>query len=243
MPPGWMATNVGFVPVDSVGVVSGVSAPVLRLMRYPESWLEFVSATYKKFPEGSTANDSGAKPAENGEPVTATRLPSGGDGQPGRPVAQISNALTLLDPSLATYKYMPLGSIARPAGEDPAAKGDPGTVVRTPEVEFTAKPETEFSPELETYRKAPEGVIANPLGTEEPGTLGTVLNGEPGTVVKVAFEAIEKTETLSDPWTLTDPWLATKTKCPPWSMVRATGFTPVAVLLPAEESVPLLLTE
>ena len=133
-----------------MGVLSAVKAPLLRLMRKAESWFEFVLATYKKFPEGSTASDTGPNPAEKGEPVTGTKLPSGGEGQPGRALAQISKALALLDPSFAAYRYLPLGSMARPVGEDPAAKGDPGTAVRTPELEFTAKPETEFSPKLET---------------------------------------------------------------------------------------------
>ena len=81
-----------------------VSAPVPVLILNCEIWLERRLTTYRNFPEGAAAIETGSSPAENGEPETAARLPSGLVGLPQVVTTwlQMAKADTLLEPELAT---------------------------------------------------------------------------------------------------------------------------------------------
>lgn len=74
-----IAIDVGRAPVATVGGLSAVKLPVVGLILNAETVFEEVPTTYTLFPKGSTTRGPGAlalPERENGEPLTATRLPS-----------------------------------------------------------------------------------------------------------------------------------------------------------------------
>jgi hypothetical protein len=87
-------------------------------------------------------------------------------------------------------------STATPAGEFPAANGDPGTDVNAPVGASMVKTDTAFE-QLVTYRYLTIGSTATPSGQ-------LVANGEPGTGVNAPITAsMVKAETVFEPGSAT----------------------------------------
>src|SRR5437660_7679320 len=170
--------------------------------------------------------ETGSSPAENGEPETTVRLPSGLVGLPQLVTTwlQMENADTLLEPELATYRKPPSGVMARADGAVPTGSETP--CVSAPEVVSTAYIVTVLSNWLAMYKNLPSGVTATAEGPVPLGASAVAVgNGEPGTCVRVA-SCTEKTETVPDAGLLCCPWLTTNRKWPPESMARLNGIIP-----------------
>lgn len=135
--------------------------------------MEPVFATYKYFPDGSTASASGTVDKSTKD-ETWVRAPE----------ASIENEEIELSRLLATYRKLPPESVASPTGLVPTVVW--ATIESTPA--FTANTETDpGAPALATKRKLPDGVSFMPVAV-------TPVREDPKAVKAPVLEEMENTE-------------------------------------------------
>ena len=179
--------------------------------------MEPVFATYKYFPDGSTASARGTVD-KSAKDETWVRAPE----------ASIENEEIELSRLLATYRKLPPESVASPTGLVPTVVW--ATIESTPA--FTANTETDpGAPALATKRKLPDG--ANFMAVAEI----PIGNGDPTAVKAPLLEEMENAEMLFE-----GELVATYKNPPAGSMARKIGVPFVVVRGVTSVRVPLLET-